>query len=349
MTQEIVIVGGGIIGMTIAHRLADGGEGHVTVVDRDLAGLGASARSAGLHFPVGRSTRVREMTRFSQAHYQARMGAIARMRPLPMRVHMCGGAADRIGPWFIPEAALTRRGNTGGLVIADHGLTSWDAQGAHHADVGAYVTHLAETAPPQIARVEGSPVVAISETDSAVDVQLADGRLLRADRLILAPGPWFGAAAFQPLTRNLGLRVKRIVAFHIDMPPQETDAAEYFIEDDAFLLPLVWARRWLFSYTCDEWDMVPETAGPGVQAHHRTAAADILRRYIPDWAERLTGGRVFCDAYSADRIPVIRTVGNSGRIVFAGGANGAGYRLAPAIAEAVAEQISHSMTKEHVA
>jgi hypothetical protein len=45
-----------------------------------------------------------------------------------------------------------------------------------------------------------------------------------------------------------------------------TDAAEYFIEDDAFLLPLLWAQRWIFSYTCDEWDMAPEAAGPGLQA-----------------------------------------------------------------------------------
>jgi len=349
MEPEILIVGGGIIGTTIACRLADDVAGRVTLVDRDLAGLGASARSAGLHFPVGRTPAVREMTLFSQAHYQARMGSFARMRALPMRVHMSQEAVARIAPTFIPEAALALRADPGGLVAARPGLTSWDAEGAHHTDVGGYVTHLAEGMAGRVARLDGSPVASIAETPREVELTFADGACQRADRVILAPGPWFGTTPFLPLTRHLGLRVKRIVAFHVDIPPEATDAAEYFIEDDAFLLPLVWAGRWLFSYTCDEWDMTPETAGPALQAHHRAAAAEILGRYIPDWADRLTGGRVFCDAYSADRVPVVRPVTASGRIVFAGGANGAGYRLAPAIADRVAALIANRISQEEVA
>jgi glycine/D-amino acid oxidase-like deaminating enzyme len=349
MTSDVLIIGGGIIGMTIARRLADDAAGRITVADRDLAGLGASARSAGLHFPSGRTPLVREMTRFSQAHYLARMGSFARMRWLPMRVHMAQEAVVRIAPTFIPEAALNERADPGPLVAARPGLTSWDASGAHHTDVCGYVTHLAEGLQGRVARLDGSPVTAIAETPGEVEVAFADGAVRRADWVILAPGPWFGAAPFQPFTRRLGLRVKRIVAFHIDSPPSDADAADYFVEDDAFLLPLPWARRWIFSYTCDEWDMTPEEAGSGLRAHHRTAAAAILGRYVPGWADRLAGGRVFCDAYSTDRVPVIRPVTASGRIVFAGGANGAGYRLAPAIADRVADLIANPISQEDVA
>ncbi|MBL4542012.1 MAG: FAD-binding oxidoreductase [Rhodobacteraceae bacterium] len=348
MSQNVIVIGGGIIGLTIAQRLAENGF-RITVLERDLAGLGASVRSAGLHFPVGRSTRVRSMTRFSQAHYEHRMGAIDRMRPLPMRVHMSEAAVERILPWFLPEAEMTRLPGPGGLVAPVSGLTSWAAQGAHHTDVGAYTAHLFQSMPPGVERREGCRVTELRDMAGGVEVGLADGTELHADHAVLAPGPWFGGAEFRPLTAGLGLRVKRIVAFHIDVAPEETDAAEYFVEDDAFLLPLVWARRWLFSYTCEEWDVTPDAVGPGLSAAHRKAASEILSCYVPDWAGSLSAGRVFCDAYSADRKPVIQRLGAHGNVIFAGGANGAGYRLAPSIAEHTATLIEPHFAEERVA
>jgi glycine/D-amino acid oxidase-like deaminating enzyme len=346
MTDSLIIVGGGILGMTLAHRLAEDGRRRITVVERDLAGLGASVRSAGLHFPVGRTPVVREMTRHAQAHYHKRMGAIERMRPVPMRVHMREAAQEQFRPAFLPEANLTRRDDPGGLVDAGPGLVSWDAQGAHHTDVGAYVAHLQRTLPTGTRCLEACRVTEVRDTPGGAAVTLGDGRVLRADGAILAPGPWFGSPEFSQMTGELGLRVKRIVAFHIDIAPSETDAAEYFIEDDAFLLPLPWAGRWLFSYTVTEWDVCPEAVGPGLSAVHRRDAADVLARYVPAWADKLTAGRVFCDAYSTDYQPVIRTVGAFGNVLFAGGANGAGYRLAPAIAERAADLVAGMSTDE---
>ncbi|MBL4558068.1 MAG: FAD-dependent oxidoreductase [Rhodobacteraceae bacterium] len=199
MSQNVIVIGGGIIGLTIAQRLAENGF-RITVLERDLAGLGASVRSAGLHFPVGRSTRVRSMTRFSQAHYEHRMGAIDRMRPLPMRVHMSEAAVERILPWFLPEAEMTRLPGPGGLVAPVSGLTSWAAQGAHHTDVGAYTAHLFQSMPPGVERREGCRVTELRDMAGGVEVGLADGTELHADHAVLAPGPWFGGAEFRPLT-----------------------------------------------------------------------------------------------------------------------------------------------------
>jgi glycine/D-amino acid oxidase-like deaminating enzyme len=69
-----------------------------------------------------------------------------------------------------------------------------------------------------------------------------------------------------------------------------------------------------------------------VSAADISAARDCLRRYSPALAGACRAGRVFCDAYSPDREPVVRALDETGRIVFAGAANGSGYRLAPAIA-----------------
>jgi glycine/D-amino acid oxidase-like deaminating enzyme len=59
-------------------------------------------------------------------------------------------------------------------------------------------------------------------------------------------------------------------------------------------------------------------------------------------AEHGNSGRVFCDAYSPDRQPVIRPLDAAGRIVFAGAAGGSGYRLAPAIASETADVLHRS-------
>lgn len=339
METDVIIVGGGIMGMTLAHRLSEGGRRRVIVVERDFAGLGASVRSAGLHFPVGRTPAVRDMTRFAQAHYQKRMGVIDNMRPVPMRVHMSEAAQERFCPVFLPEAQLTRRADPGPLVTGFPGMTSWDAQGAHHTEVGAYVSHLHRSLPKTARCLEGCRVSNLRTTGDRAMVALKDGRVLSAEQVVLAPGPWFSAPEFRPMTTQLGLRVKRIVAFHIDRPVRSDDAAEYFVEDDAFLLPLPWAGHWLFSYTVDEWDATPEAVGLGLSTAHRRDASALLARYVLDWADSLTAGRVFCDAYSADYQPVAREVGGMGNVFFAGGANGAGYRLAPAIAESVVKQI----------
>jgi len=62
-----------------------------------------------------------------------------------------------------------------------------------------------------------------------------------------------------------------------------------------------------------------------------------LERYLPELADAASSGRVFCDAYSPTGEPCVRTLDQAGRIVFAGAANGSGYRLAPAIASEAAD------------
>ena len=90
--------------------------------------------------------------------------------------------------------------------------------------------------------------------------------------------------------------------------------------------------HWLFSYTCGEWDADPDAPAAGLSAGHVDAARRTLARYAPQLAERCSAGRVFCDAYSTDGEPVVQALDAAGRLVFAGAANGSGYRLAPAIA-----------------
>jgi glycine/D-amino acid oxidase-like deaminating enzyme len=194
---------------------------------------------------------------------------------------------------------------------------------------------------PRVAVVEGVTVTGLVPGDDAVTVHCGTGARLTVDGVILTPGPWLAAAAWRNLIAPLGMRVKRIVALHVARPATSADEVILFDCDDAFLLPLAHRGHWLFSFSCREWDVDPDTPAAGLTAAHLRAARDCLRRYSPELAEACRGGRLFCDAYSLDGEPVVRALDPAGRIVFAGAAGGSGYRLGPAIAAEAIDLLTH--------
>ncbi len=351
MNRRIAIAGAGIIGMMVARQIhAQQPDADLFVIDRDLAGLGASARSVGLHFPLGRAARSRQMTRASQTFYERwrRERPDLPIRDVALNVHAPLGAERRVHEIFVDEAALQRAPSLerGGVPLEGYGR--WCARGAQYADVLALVRTIAGDLRHVLHMREGVALDAISEIAGGVELQLSSGERIVADALILAPGPWALSPVFQPFTVDLGIRTKRIVAFHIDTPPERGAAAELFAEEDAFLLPVPEAGRWLYSYTCLEWDVDPQDPPFGITATHRSAAEAILARYMPHLADGLVNGRVFCDAYSPSGSPIVQPVGESGRIVFAGAANGSGYRLAPAISAEAADLVRDRFAMEAV-
>lgn len=337
MSERIAILGAGIIGCLIAREVLTAAPGsRITVIDRDLAGCGASLRSAGVHFPVGRTPRVRAMAALSQDYY--RDLAIGRpdlpIRPLDLHAVSSREHADALRAIFVApgEARRPSAGELADLVTWPEESAVWRVPGSHCADVGTLVQHLLHGLRGAVTLLEGTGVDAVRETGDGVAVSLANGETLVVDRLALAPGPWVNAHPWAALTEPLGARVKKVVALHLDHPVTDGAAAVMFPHEDAFIVPLPHRGHWLFSYTCLEWDVSPDALPRGLSERNLREARAILRRYAPDLAPGLRAGRVFCDAYSPTREPLVTTVGDSGAIVFAGAANGSGYRLAPAIA-----------------
>lgn len=341
MGERIAILGAGIAGCLIARELlAARPAARVTLIDRDLAGLGASQRSAGVQFPTGRTERVRQWAAKSRDYYRelaARHPAAAHQSVTAVAACRGERAEELRGQCIDPGEIRPGLDAVPGLVEARTDVVSWEMPGCHSADVGALVQWLARTLRGSAALVEGCPVEALDDAGDRVRVTLASGETLEVDRLVLAPGPWANAAPWRALTAPLEIRIKKVVAFHIDHHPAHEARAILFPEEDAFVVPLVHRGHWLYSYTCPEWDHDPDLPAAGISRTNFEEASAVLRRYAPAAASRIRGGRVFCDAYSPAREPIVTTVGESGRIVFAGAANGSGYRLAPAIAaEAVA-------------
>jgi glycine/D-amino acid oxidase-like deaminating enzyme len=338
---DFAVVGGGIIGCTIARELVlRAPDASVLVLDQDAVGSGASRRSAGLHFPRGATERVRRMAGYSQAGYRALLAADPTLpiRPVPMLVVADRASAAQVEASYLPEARMSRVDELPDWLppLTDE-TAAWTGEGCQYADVGALARALARALRPGTSFREGAGVAALEETGDGYELALGTGERVTARAVVLAPGPWLAAPAWRDRLARLDVRVKKVVALHIEQPPAAGDGVVVFHDEDAFLLPLHEQRRWLFSYTSQVWDVEPDRLTGSVSAADLADAREVLVRRAPRLAGAARSGRVFCDAYSPDREPLVRALDAEGRLVFAGAANGSGYRLAPAIAAEAAD------------
>ncbi|MBB0242548.1 FAD-dependent oxidoreductase [Streptomyces alkaliphilus] len=325
---DLAIVGGGVIGALIAREaVAAFPDATVAVLERGLIGQGASGRSAGVHFPRGTTERVRSMSEHSQWVWEH----LAAELDLPIRAVgatvVAAGDADAVSATYLrlgDESAPAR-----GRAVPP-GSRAWDLDGCHYADVRAVAERVLAGLRDRVTVWEGTEVTDLSFDGEHHRLALGPGQELLARRAVLAPGPWIAHPAWAGLVAPLGLRVKKVVAAHLEEIPAPGDPLVVFHDEDAFLLPLHERGHYLFSYTCNRWDVTPDDIGLGLEPSDLDDARAALGRFAPGLVARCTSGRVFCDAYSLHREPVVAELLPG--LVFAGAANGSGYRLAPAIA-----------------
>lgn len=336
MGPQIAIVGGGILGVMIAFELSRRGRvASVAILDRGLRGAGASLRSAGVHFPYGRSQITRALTRESQDFYRntAPFDRAPAIRPVELHIGSSQPVETLQSHFIEPLRPVALHATLARILRGGRTTAVWACDSAHHADVHRLVQEISTGLPDEMVFHEGVAVSKIEDGHAGVTLRLSNGTHRRFDAVLLAPGPWSVGAPFSDLTAEIGLRVKRVVALHIPDPNLNEDAPMAFFPDaDAFFLPLPDRRMWLFSYTNTAWDVDPDEVGPALSPSDLAQGEAILAELAPDLIGACRSGRVFCDTYTPERTPAIRSVGFSGRLIYAGGANGSGYRLAPAMA-----------------
>ncbi|MFC7897783.1 NAD(P)/FAD-dependent oxidoreductase [Streptomyces sp. NPDC057381] len=335
---DVAVVGAGIVGCLTARAVLSRLPGvSVAVVERDAVATGASRRSAGLHFPRGSSEPVRRMASFSERYYHALKQEDDRLpiRALDTTVLTATTRAHELAERYLPGTLhRTDRLPSGpaGRLRLPEGTGAWRVTGGQYADVAALTQRLAAQLRPAVRFYEGTRTVTIDSGPDHVALGLSSGATLTAAKVLLAPGPWLADPAWRTWTSGLGLRVKKVVALHVERQPRPTDGAIVFEDEDAFLLPVHHRGHWLFSYTCEQWDVPAEGTDHYLTPVELAEARSVLDRFAPDLVPLCTTGRVFCDAYSPDRVPVVGPVDDFQNVIFAGAANGSGYRLAPAIA-----------------
>ncbi|MCB5168165.1 FAD-binding oxidoreductase [Streptomyces bambusae] len=328
---DVAVVGGGVIGALIAREaLAAFPGATVAVLERGLIGEGASSRSAGVHFPRGATERVRSMSEHSERVWERLSAELG----LPIRTLdatvVAAGDAEALSTTYLRLGDETDPADPGRGWAAPPGARAWELDGCHHADVQAVAGRVLAELRDRVTVLEGCEVRELSSDGAYHRLTLGQGQELLARRVVLAPGPWIAHPAWAGLVAPLGLRVKKVVAAHLESAPGPHDPLTIFHDEDAFLLPLPERGHYLFSYTCDRWDVAPDDVGLVLEPSDLDDARAVLGRFAPGLVARCTSGRVFCDAYSPHREPVVAELRPG--LVFAGAANGAGYRLAPAIA-----------------
>ena len=341
---DLAIVGAGIIGATTAYLAhARRPEWRIVLLDRSLAGDGATHYSAALDLPFGRNPRQQVMVKRSANFYR---DLKAWYPELPLRE--------------IPFVLITHANDISGRAAAfvDAGLRlasaqEWQQIRLQYADLILPQDHLAmmgsnarHSSPVQLTSAlidkacsdgkvecwEGTEVQHVEDIPCSHKLILGDGRRITAKHVTIATGPWLTSGPGGAFSQTAGIRIKKVAALHVDWCPPPDAPVLYFAAEDAFLLPLPEQRKLLLSFTAQEWDCPVEISRLRINPEDRALALSILDRYCPSLAEHCSGGRVFCDAYSQDRAPFVARIPASHSLVIAGACSGSGVRLAPAIA-----------------
>lgn len=353
---DLVVVGAGIVGVLAAlQALRRRPSWRILLVDRSLVGSGATRYSAGLAVPLGRNEDHRRMERESDLFYRALKaespGLPWRELPLYLAVHRASleEIRGRCTVAGLREADEFERRRLAavfpGLSLGEDQLLLAGVQ-ASYALPDAMTSSLAQeiAGSEQVQIWEGVEITVVRTAEDGVTLTAADGREIAARRAVLAPGPWALRGPGSALARGAGLRTKKVVALHLDLAPRPDDPVLFFCDDDAFLLPIHERRQWLFSFTCQVWDCPPEASHLSITEEDRHQGLAVLRRYCPQLAELCTGGRVFCDSYGPQWIPVVTAAPEAPQLVLAAGCSGGGYRLGPAIARRALDAVSRIPT-----
>jgi glycine/D-amino acid oxidase-like deaminating enzyme len=341
---DLTIVGAGVIGATafyMARRQKP--EWRILLLDRSLIGKGASAYSAGLDFPYGRTAWQKQLSLASEKMYAEFK---ERLPDLAIRCLQFVGIVKRqnlkqVLERFTCETVHTANEKERSLLFSVlPGLQVGEDQeilvGSHGAVgfVDQIISSLVKDACESSGGYcwEGVAITRVGAmANGGIDLDCVDGRSIQTRRVLVATGPWLLEGPESEKAKTAGVRIKKVAALHVLRQPNHDCPVIYFFDEDAFLLPVVEDKKWILSFTSREWDCAPIQAKLFIRPEERSEALSILERYYPSLLPDCSGGRVFCDAYSTDWAPLVRSTEKN--VVIAGACSGAGFRIAPAIAQ----------------
>ncbi|MGH7385511.1 MAG: NAD(P)/FAD-dependent oxidoreductase [Candidatus Rokuibacteriota bacterium] len=357
-TADVVVVGGGVNGASIAHALAAKGVEVVLVEKGALAG-GASGRSSAL----------------VRMHYTNEWDARLAWASFPVFRHwaeLMGGPAVFTRTGFVnvvaPEYARHLRQNvemlrrigvdTSALTpaelkelqpfarVEDVGAAAYEPESGY-ADPAETVEGFRRRAVELGARVlPWTAVTRIARRESrVVGVETSAGRI-DAGAVVVAAGAWS-----RRLCDEIGLAVparpKAIDTVAVTRPAELRDPHMVFIDNvqGNYFRPESGGLT-LVGVPCQEWDVDPDTLGAGLPPHAADLGAQLLTHRIPAM-ERATlsrGYRAF-DGYSPDRHAILGPVEGVDGLYLATAFSGSGFKIAPAVGLCMAELITDGRAK----
>jgi sarcosine oxidase subunit beta len=356
-TADVVIVGGGVIGVSIAFHLAELGVKRVMVLERKFLGAGGTGRSVGIIRQLYPTRETSQMVRRSLAVFEqfsdvvggdagfvrsgALIGVSAAMRPTLERTlalqREIGIEAEILEPAELGR--IEPRIDPSGL-----GAVLWEP-GSGYGDPSAVTAGFAAAARRGGVTIEqGAEVVAIRQASGrVVGVTTAVGDHIDAPVVVNAAGLWAPQVA-RLASVELPIIVGRHPVFSVARGPDFGPAHCVYLDlaGGSYARPESGSLSIIGSLTDDEAEhpMDPELLGSEAGFDE---AADVLARtarVIPALGEaRFTGGYAGAFDITPDWMPILAESLLPGFFV-AAGMSGHGFKLAPAIGQMVAALVT---------
>ena len=340
-TADVVVIGGGIAGLSLAARLA--AQGRVVVLEGESApGFHASGRSVAFaHYGLG-NEQVRTLTALSMAELAAQgsvhpalhiasAGEIAALDTLEdvHRQYACDHT--RIGPTearalipiLRPEACAGALVDRGSLKLDTHAMLQAHARALTVAG-GTLVTG---------ARVTG---ITRKGADWRIETSV---RNYTAPIIVNAAGAWADDVARMAGVRPIGIQPRRRTVISFAAPDDEDVSRWPFTKTVGagfYLLPE--GRGQLLASSmdqtpCDPCDAAPEELDIAITADRVSQATTLtFRRIAHSWA----GLRSF----APDELPVVGEAAGTPGFIWCAGQGGAGFQTAPALSRIAAAVVA---------
>jgi glycine oxidase len=357
---DVLVVGGGVIGLSCAWRLAQRGA-RVAVLERGEPGGGATRVAAGMLAPVGELTfgepELLELTLAAAKLYpkfvaelEAATGESTGFEPFGAlhvaldrdeaaqlrRVHDLQRSLELEAEWLPPRRC---RDLEPGLTPSFHGGVF--AAGEAAVDPRALTRVLVAAARAEGVVVRGGTEVAesIFEGERLVGVRTAAGEELRAEAVVLAGGAWSGNAAWLPAKAHPPVRPVKGQVVELRSRSTEPVARHILASERVYLVPRKDGRL-VIGATVEEMGYDTAVTAGGVHELLREAY-----RLLPDVAEmEWVGATAGLRPGTPNNLPLVGPGAIDG-LVLATGHFRNGILLAPLAAQAVADLVASPDSK----
>ncbi len=354
-TKNIVIIGGGVIGCSVAYNLARHGAGEVLLLERDSICSGGTAKSCAI----------------VRTHYSVEANLVHAVESLKIFAdfdEVIGGDVGwhRTGYLILgpeehrrPMEAVFQNQNAYGIDTAiltpaeagqihpllqfeDVGVIGYDTQ-AGYADPHLTTTAYAERAKELGVQIQTDTAVTGIEIDGRIKTVRTTAGAVQCETLVLAAGPWtnqlsrwFGPAFPYEVSRH------KVITLRIGHP-YETDwpiVKDLTTPDKIYFRPELGGV--VLVGTGDHGDPIedPDALGDHVDMAHISRIGDLISHRMPAFDDaRYVAGWTGPYDISPDWNPLVGPVPGFEGLFVAVGFSGHGFKLAPTIGEALAQTI----------
>ena len=363
---DTVVIGGGIMGASIAWQLARRGLGRTVLLERDLIAAGASGRTGALlrqHYTnVPEATlAARSLTTFR--NWNEIVGGscgfvetglivtmptgpgfednIPRMRGATEQLRSLGVSIEMVDAPTLAQIDPAAR-------FDDVGWATWESQSGYVDAIAATQSMASAAANAGAEVIENVETVSIVSSGSQVTGVVTSEGEIATERVILAAGPWSPAIA-RTVGVELPITAQRVQIAIFQLPATEPTSGVTYVDNAAAIFCRPWgAGRTMIGLGGGEiHDQVdPDQFNWSNDADFIDQARHAGSARFPafDRARYLHGHAGLYDM-TPDGHPIIGQTGPDGLWVVAG-FSGAGFKKGPAVGEAVAGAIEGDLVEQ---